>query len=133
MTEFPSPSWFREFSEDLEGNGEFQKTMRHFDGSIRFDFGEDVIWMKIYRGQVLEVADQEAEFGSTFSLEASPTEWERLLTAQKNPFGEQQTLGKITIGGNALEATRVNGGLNVFVEQLREATPDDLSIGGADQ
>lgn len=130
MTDFPATDWFRDFSDELESDSEFQQSMRHFDGAIRLEIGEDVVWMKIYRGQILEVSPQEAEFGSTFSIEAPPSEWERLLTEEKNPFGEQQTLGKIAIGGNALEATRVNGGLNVMVEHLRDATPDTLSLGG---
>jgi len=130
MTGFPEADWFRSFGDELESDEEFQQSMRHFDGSIRLDIGEDVVWMKIYRGRILEVADQEAEFGSTFSIEAPLSEWERLLTAEKNPFGEQQTLGKIAIGGNALEATRVTNGLNVLVENLRAATPDTLTVGG---
>lgn len=130
MTGFPEADWFRSFGDELESDEEFQQSMRHFDGSIRLDIGEDVVWMKIYRGRIIEVADQEAEFGSTFSIGAPLSEWERLLTAEKNPFGEQQTLGKIAIGGNALEATRVTDGLNVLVEDLRAATPDTLSLGG---
>lgn len=102
--------------------------MRHFDGSIRLEVGSRTVWMKIYRGQFIEILDEEAEFGTTFTLSGPSEEWERLLTEDKNPFGEQQTLGLITISGNVLESTRLIDGLNALVDCLREITDEDVTI-----
>jgi hypothetical protein len=128
---FPSAEWFRSFSETLEADEAFRRSMARFDGSIKLEVGESVVWMKLYRGRVIEVLDEEAEFGSTFTV-AGPTEqWERLLTEDRNPFGEQQTLGKIEFRGDVLEATRVTDGLNLLVEHLRAETPDTVALGEA--
>lgn len=123
---FPAVEWFRSFCDTLETDEQFRRAMARFDGSIKLEVGDDVIWMKLYRGRVLEVLGQEAEFGSTFTVSGSPEQWTRLLTEDRNPFGEQQTLGKIEFRGNVLEATRMKDGLNVLVDRLRAETPDEI-------
>jgi putative sterol carrier protein len=128
MASFPSAEWFRSFSETLEEDGDFQRAMARFDGSIKFEIGNDTVWIKFYRGNVLEVLGQEAEFGSTFTVAGPTQEWIRLLTEDRNPFGEQQTLGKIEFRGNALEATRITDGLNILVDHLRAETSDTLKL-----
>lgn len=133
MPKFPSLDWFQEFINYLEENESFQSVMSHFDGAIKLKVGEEVIWMKIYRGKVLEVLDIEAEFGSTFAITGPPREWERLLTMERNPFGEQLMAGLININGNFLEAIRVIDGVNALLESLREKTSKNISLtsGGA--
>lgn len=128
MADFPSVDWFRSFGETLEDDDQFRQAMARFDGSIKLEIGDDTVWMKLYRGRVLEVLEQEAEFGSTFTVAGPPEQWVRLLTEERNPFGEQQTLGKIEFRGNVLEATRLTDGLNVLVEHLREETPDTVDL-----
>ncbi|MFC7157683.1 hypothetical protein ACFQPA_19840 [Halomarina halobia] len=128
MSTFPSLEWFREFTEVLEDDPEFRQSMRHFDGSIRLEVGDQTIWMKIYRGRVIEVLDQEAEFGTTFTISGPSEEWERLLTADHNPFGEQQTLGKLVFSGNVLESTRLIDGINALVDCLRLQAGSDIVI-----
>jgi hypothetical protein len=120
--------WFREFASQLEEDESFTTEMRHFDGSIRLDVGDDTIWMKIYRGQILEVLDQESEFGTTFAISGPPDEWERLLTQERNPFGEQQTLGMLQFSGNVIESTRMVDGVNAMVQVLREATDGEVTL-----
>lgn len=128
MGQFPDLEWFSEFSEELEEDESFRTAMRHFDGSIKLEVGNQTIWMKIYRGRILEVLDQEAEFGSTFTIAGPPEQWERLLTEDRNPFGEQQTLGLIEISGNVLEATRLTDGLNAMVGCLRTQSADEVAV-----
>ncbi|MDS0476963.1 hypothetical protein NDO75_18490 [Natrinema sp. 1APR25-10V2] len=133
MTSFPSAEWFRSFAETLEADEEFRRAMSRFDGSIKLEVGDEVVWMKLYRGEVIEILGQEAEFGSTFTVAGSTDQWMRLLTEDRNPFGEQQTLGKIEFRGDVLEATRVTDGLNLLVEHLRAETPDTVDLGEAAQ
>lgn len=121
-------AWFEEFADQLESDSSFTTEMRHFDGSIRLDVGDRTVWMKIYRGQILEVLPEESEFGSTFAISGPLDEWERLLTQERNPFGEQQTLGLLQISGNALESTRMIDGINAMVRVLRDETSDDVSL-----
>lgn len=128
MAEFPAVEWFRSFGETLEDDDRFRRAMARFDGSLKLEIGDDVVWMKLYRGRVLEVLGQEAEFGSTFTIAGPVEQWDRLLTEERNPFGEQQTLGKLEFRGNVLEATRMNDGLNVLVEHLRAETPDAVDL-----
>jgi len=128
VANFPTVEWFRQFAQTLEDDESFQKTMRRFDGSIKLEIGDQTVWMKVYRGQILEVLGQEAEFGSTFTIAGPSEEWERLLTEDHNPFGEQQTLGLITISGNVLESNRLIDGINAMVDCLRAQTDNDVAI-----
>ncbi|WP_227134730.1 hypothetical protein [Halorubellus salinus] len=128
MTQPLTADWFREFASELEDDESFTTEMRHFDGSVRLDVGDDTVWMKIYRGQILEVLAEEAEFGSTFAISGPAEEWERLLTQERNPFGEQQTLGLLQFSGNVLESTRMVDGINAMVRVLRAQTDDEVAL-----
>lgn len=59
----------------------------------------------------------------------SRKEWNRLLTADQNPFGEQQFPREIELGGNVLKATRTTDGLNIMVEYLWVETPQTADLG----
>jgi len=115
--------WFKHYREAIEKDESFKKSMRYFDGAVIFQSEEVETWVKIYRGELIEILDHEPPFGATFRIQGDQETWERLLTQrERNPFGEQLTNDDIKLSGNVLESTRVMDGINALVSTLREET-----------
>ena len=131
MTKLLTADWFREHRDTIEADEQFRAAMRYFDGSMLFQGPDTTTWLKVYRGDVIEVLDHEPPLGSTFRLSADRAAWERLFTdASRNPFGEQLTVDKVTIAGSTLEATRAIDGLNAMIDAIRAETATDADSGG---
>lgn len=123
MTELLSADWFRQHRGAIEQDEGFQLAMRYFDDSMLFQCEDTTTWLKVYRGEILEVLDHEPPLGSTFRLHAERPAWRRLFTApERNPFGEQLTTGAVTIRGNTLESTRAMDGINAMIDVIRAET-----------
>lgn len=123
MTEILTAEWFREHRDAIETDETFRTAMRYFDGAMLFEGDSTTAWLKVYRGDVIEVLDHEPPLGSTFRLSADEAAWRRLFgESERNPFGEQLTTGAVTISGNTLESTRAMDGINAMIDAIRAQT-----------
>ncbi len=75
---------FRErFLEALAGDPEFEQETRWFDGSILLGYGEQSLWLKIYRGKVIDTLEFTPVFGYTFKISGPVSAWEKLGSKER--------------------------------------------------
>lgn len=77
------PGFRERFLEALEDDPEFEAEARWFDGSILVVVGAEMVWLKIYRGKVIDMLDFPPVFGYTFKLSGSVGAWEMLGTGAR--------------------------------------------------
>lgn len=128
----------------LNADEDFNNEMLWFDGSVAVVVGADTLWLKVYRGKVIDHIEFVPLFGATISLTGSADAWHKLisgeltfsdaisagsrhLTSYADPFAEGGGYrpSEIAISGNGIEAGRVHIGLRalclVFASTYRPA------------
>jgi hypothetical protein len=86
------PAYAERLTEALNGHAEFAAETRWFDGSILIESGAERLWLKVYRGQVIDHLDYVPPFGYTFKLTGAPEAW-RLLRSGERTFTDLATPG----------------------------------------
>ena len=71
------------FLEALAADAEFEAEARWFDGSILIGVGDQLLWVKIYRGKVIDTLEFVPVFGYTFKLSGSEAAWEMLGSGER--------------------------------------------------
>ena len=117
------PEFRERFLGALEEHPEFEAEARWFDGSILIVVGEEMTWLKIYRGKVIDILDFPPVFGYTFKLSGSVAAWEMLGTGERTftdliSAGSRhvETIAEIEAGGGyrppeiAIEGNGVEAG-----------------------
>jgi len=112
------PSFRERFLEALAADTEFEAEARWFDGSILVEAGAERLWLKIYRGKVIDVLEFVPVFGYTFKIAGSVAAWTMLGS------GERTFTDLISAGSRYLET----------VEEIEAAgggyRPPELAIEG---
>lgn len=117
----------------LHADETFATEMLWFDGSVAVVVGEETLWLKIYRGKVIEAMEYVPVFGATISLTGTRDAWgkfvreeltfsdaisagSRHLASYEDPFAEGGGYRppEIAISGNGIEAGRVHIGLRAL-------------------
>lgn len=125
MAVFADPSVGEALVERLNADAEFEKYGRWFDGQILLESEDGQVWLKVYKGKVIDLMPFMPMFGYTFALSGSDAAWgmlasgERLFVDLLTPGArhfeddpELKTLGEMIpsqmkLGGNLMEAGRV--------------------------
>jgi hypothetical protein len=71
------------FLEALAADPEFEAEARWFDGSILLGYGAQILWVKVYRGKVIDTLEFTPVFGYTFKLSGSEHAWEMLGSGER--------------------------------------------------
>lgn len=121
--DFPSLGFFERVCARLGEDPVFREGTEFFDGSVLLEIGDFKLWMKWYRGRVIELHEGPDLLGFTFALRA-PLEtwrgiWELPRTSYK-PWAKLFNFGEIATDGNALEATRVLEPTFALVTQMED-------------
>lgn len=77
------PDLVRRFLEALAADPEFEAEARWFDGSILIVAGGEQLWLKVYRGKVIDTLEFVPVFGYTFKLSGSDAAWEMLGSGER--------------------------------------------------
>lgn len=124
---FSDPRFQERLREALNADEEFALESRWFDGSILLEAGAERVWLKVYRGQVIDHLEFVPAFGYTFKLTGSEEAW-RMLAEGERTFTDLATPGsrhcdtveeieaggggyrppELAIEGNGLEAGRMH-------------------------
>jgi hypothetical protein len=72
-----------QFVRALGDNEGFCQETRWFDGSILLEVGTQRIWLKIYRGKVIDQMDTIPPFGYTFRITGSEAAWDMLISGER--------------------------------------------------
>jgi hypothetical protein len=124
MSIFLDSATCEKFIQELNKNPEFSAQTEAFDGSIQIEIGDSMLWLKIYKGSVIDFATEPSVFGYTFKIVGSEKSWTYLFTGDrrwadltypgKRDFSDDPELSRlgemsseISIQGNLLEAGRL--------------------------
>jgi hypothetical protein len=95
------------FLEALAADPEFEAEARWFDGSILIGIDTEIVWLKVYRGKVIDVLEFVPVFGYTFKLSGSAAAWEMLGSGERT-FTDLISAGSRHLG--SVEAAEAAGG-----------------------
>ncbi|MFC9978413.1 hypothetical protein [Gordonia sp. NPDC127522] len=115
------------FVRNLENDADFRTHTEWYDGSICLRNGDDVLWLKVYRGRIVEALDHEPPFGSVVTIAASGEVWRRVSAGEliftdaiaagsrhlvsyedANAEGGGYRTPEVVISGNQFEAGRIH-------------------------
>lgn len=108
--DFPSYAFLEAVRDALNDDPEFRRATEWFDGSVLLRLGDLAVWMKWYRGQVIDMHEGPDLLGHTFSLTASADVWREVIDlppTSYRPWARLFQFGEIATEGNIVEATRV--------------------------
>lgn len=129
---------FRErFVSALNAHSGFNEQAQWFDGSVLLEVGSDLLWLKIYKGKVIDHQQAAPPFGYTFKFSGSEASWKLLTGAQrqwadltfpgKRYFDDDPELSaagapevEIRTEGNLLEAGRLAEAMFLMAYVLRD-------------
>ena len=121
----------------LNKHAGFNEQAQWFDGSVLLEVGNDSLWLKIYKGKVIDHQPAPPPFGYTFKFSGSETAW-KLLTSGDRLWSDLTYPGKryfhddpnlSTVGmphveirteGNLLEAARLAEAMFLMAYVVRE-------------
>lgn len=125
------------FVDALNSNDAFNTQARAFDGAILLQVDTDQLWLKVYKGRVIDHEPAATVFGYTFKLSGTEAAW-RLLIDGKRRWAdltfpgtryfdndpELKTVGAshvdIATEGNLLEAARLTEATFLLAYTLRD-------------
>jgi hypothetical protein len=125
------------FVEALNANEAFKTQAMAFDGSVLLQVDDDNLWLKIYKGQVIDHEPAASAFGYTFKFRGSAAAWQLLLDGKRRwadltypgtrYFADDpqlETVGQhhveIATEGNLLEAARLTEAMFLLAYTLRD-------------
>lgn len=119
--DFPSLAFFERIVAAVGRDPVFHTGTEHFDGSVLFAIGDYTIWMKWYRGGIIDIHEGADPLGYTFALRAPLDTWTgiwELPRASYRPWARLFNFGDIATDGNGLEATRVRPATFAFLAHM---------------
>jgi hypothetical protein len=137
MSFLADPGLQQRFVAALNANSLFATQAQVFDGSIQIEVDGDLLWLKIYKGKVIDQQTQPSAFGYTFKLSGSESAWRMLLSGErlwadltypgKRDFSDDPQLTRvgemsshIRIEGNLVEAGRLTEATFLLAYTLRD-------------
>lgn len=73
----------RRFVDALNANPAFVTQALAFDGSIQLEVDRDCLWLKIYKGKVIDHQSTPSAFGYTFKLRGPEQAWRWLISGER--------------------------------------------------
>lgn len=124
MTFLTDPALPQKFVDALNANDAFATQAAVFDGSIQIEVDNECLWLKVYKGKVIDHQRAPSPFGYTYKLSGSEQSWGLLLSGErlwadltypgKRDFSDDPELervgemtSEIRIDGNLIEAGRL--------------------------
>jgi hypothetical protein len=125
------------FVSALNAHQVFNEQAQWFDGSVLLEVGTDLLWLKIYKGKVIDHQPAVPPFGYTFKFSGSEASWALLTSGQrlwadltfpgKRYFDDDPALAsagsaqvEIRTEGNLLEAGRLSEAMFQMAYVLRD-------------
>jgi len=125
------------FVSALNAHPGFNEQAQWFDGSVLLEVGTDLLWLKVYKGKVIDHQPAVPPFGYTFKFSGSEASWKLLTSGQrlwadltypgKRYFDDDPTLSmvgtphvEIRTEGNLLEAARLAEAMFLMAYVVRD-------------
>ena len=71
------------FVSALNAHPVFNEQAQWFDGSVLLEVGTDLLWLKVYKGKVIDHQTAVPPFGYTFKFSGSEASWKLLTSGQR--------------------------------------------------
>ena len=127
----------KRFIDALNQNDAFRTQALAFDGSVLIEVDEDRLWLKIYKGEVIDSDCAVPVFGYTFKFAGPEKNWRYLLDGTKlwadltfpgkryfDDDPDLQRVGELSVDiateGNLLEAGRLTEAMFELAYTLRD-------------
>ncbi|MCD2203388.1 hypothetical protein [Halobacterium sp. KA-6] len=123
---FGNDTWLTDTVASANNDGEFSEAAEHFDGSIALEIGNQTVWLKIYRGEIIDTEPFVPQFGATFRLVGDESAWQQ-LAADDISFSQALYETAIRSKGNKLEANRLRDAVELLVRHLQNNTLGDTA------
>ena len=107
MSFLAEPGLVRKFVEALNANRAFNTQAAVFDGSIQLEVDDDCLWLKVYKGKVIDHQDTPSPFGYTFKLSGPESSWRKLwplFSYHKGKMGFRYLRQYIELGHEVMNA-----------------------------
>ena len=131
------------FVSALNAHPGFNEQAQWFDGSVLLEAGTALLWLKIYKGKVIDHQPAVPPFGYTFKFSGSEASWKMLISGQrlwadltfpgKRYFDDDPALAtagaphvEIRTEGNLLEAARVTEAMFQMAYVLRDCARESV-------
>lgn len=138
MSFLANPALQRRFVKALNANADFVTQTQWFDGAVLLEVDDDRLWLKIYRGKVIDQETSIPPFGYTFKFSGTEAGWKLLLSGKrrwadltfpgKRYFDDDPKLKRvgemevvIATEGNLLEARRMTEAMFLLAYTLKDA------------
>lgn len=121
--EFPGYAFLEVVRDALNADPEFGRATAWFDGSVLLRLGDLAVWMKWYRGHVIDMHEGPDLLGCTFSLSAPAAVWRGIIELPRTsyrPWAKLFQFGEIATEGNIVEATRVLEAQFILASHIHE-------------
>ncbi|MEM7466772.1 MAG: hypothetical protein AAF387_07790 [Pseudomonadota bacterium] len=137
MSFLANESMQKNFVNGLNNNEAFATQAHMFDGSVLLEVDSDQLWLKIYKGRVIDHQNSVPAFGYTFKFSGPEAHWKYLLDGTKlwadltfpgkRYFDDDPKLARlgemsvdIATEGNLLEAGRLTEAMFEMAYTLRD-------------
>lgn len=124
---FDNETWLADAVASTNDDERFTTATTEFDGSVALEIGTDVVWLKLYRGEIIDTESYVPSFGATFRLVGDENAWRRLADGGTS-LSKALYDGSLRTVGNKLEANRMRDALELFVRHLQAATKDESGV-----
>jgi hypothetical protein len=121
--EYLTPDFTDRLQETVNEDSQFNEQARWFDGSILVEIGTEQLWLKCYKGEVIDTMDQIPPIGYTFKITGSKDSWTEYLTGQRR-FGDlinfgEEVRAEIWMEGDLMAANRVREATYLLAEHMQ--------------
>ena len=117
-TDFATVAWGHRLAPLLTANEEFRDAVGTYDGSIGLQAGRENIQLRIYKGEILEVA-RTTPHGPTFTLCGSDRAWAELAMSPRNDFIARTSRDDFWALGNIFEYLRMTKAIVALWDDVR--------------
>jgi acyl dehydratase len=117
-TDFGTVAWAELLVAYLGAHDDFRGAVDTFDGSIGLQAGRESVQLRVYRGEVLDVA-RTTPHGATFTLCGSERAWTELALGSRNDFLARTSRDEFWASGDMFEYLRMTKALVALWDGVR--------------
>jgi putative sterol carrier protein len=111
--------WVGDVVASANADDRFAGATEQFDGSITFEIGPRTLWLKVYRGEIIDTERYVPMIGTTFSVVGDSEDWAQLVQEEVS-LAEQLYDGNLTTSGNRIEANRMRESVELLVRYMQD-------------
>ncbi len=118
--------WAHAVIERLEDASDFHDATQLFDGTIGLASDLAEVQLRVYKGQVIDVARRTPR-GATFTVNGAADRWCELLGAQRNDFVIRADRGEFSVSGDAYTYLQLTKAMHLIIDAARGLLPAEAS------